>query len=87
MVSFLCENGIRIVPYVDDFLIMCEERVFTDHVDFVFHTLCELGFTINLEKSVLEGQHEIPFIGFNVHTDTDYPWIDSCVSSSVLWVK
>lgn len=76
VVSFLRENSIRIVPYVDDFLIMCEERVFTDHVDFVLHTLCELGFTINLEKSILEGRHVIPFIGFNIHTDTDYPWID-----------
>ena len=53
LVAYLRSLDIRLVLYVDDFLICAERARIRDHTDFVIHTLEDLGLHVNLEKSVL----------------------------------
>ena len=74
-IQFLREQGIRLVSYVDDILLMSKPSCITDHREFVLQTLAELGFNVNFEKSHLEGDTCIEYIGFNIHTDGECPSI------------
>ena len=71
------ENNIKVVIYVYDILLMSEETCVTDHCDFVIHTLSDLGFIINWEKSDIEPEHSKVFIGFVIDSigDRKCPWI------------
>ena len=76
VVCFLRENGIRNALFVDNFLILMRALCVTDHRDFVIHTLTDLGWSINFEKSVLEAKESCEFIGFIVHsTGKSRPWL------------
>ena len=75
VIQFLRQQNIRIVSYVDDILLMCQGRDLTDHTEFTLLTLQELGFNVNFEKSRLDGSRCIEYIGFNIHTESDTPWI------------
>ena len=75
VIQFLRQQNLRITSYVDDIFLMCTDKCFADNRDFVLQTLQELGFTINFEKSDIEGKCCVEFIGFNVHTDGENPWI------------
>ena len=75
VIQFLQEQGIRIVWYVDDMLLMCTDQCITDHIECVLQSLVELGFEVNCEKSKLEGNTCIEYVGFLVHTDSGVPWI------------
>ena len=76
MIVFLRENNIRIAPFVDDFLNMCRPSQFTDNQDFVLKTLDDLGWQINVEKSVLIRSKSATFVGFIISTDGERgPWI------------
>lgn len=74
-IQFLREQGIRIVSYVDDMLLMCHDSCLSDHRDFVLQTLDDLGFQVNFEKSHLTGDKCIEYIGFNIDTAGDLPRI------------
>ena len=76
MVVYLCENNIRIAPFIDDFLGMVRPKLFTDHQDFVLHTMQELGWQVNYEKSMLNRSTVANFVGFNISTHDDHgPWV------------
>ena len=76
MVVFLRENNIRIASFVDDFLGMCQPTQFTDHQDFMLHTMIDLGWQINYEKSSLQRDTCAIFVGFRISTDgPEGPWI------------
>ena len=77
IVQYLRENNIRVVFYVDDAILMCQEKYVTDHMDFIEHTLQDLGFVINWEKSQIVPSTSKLFIGYIVDSvgDGKYPWI------------
>ena len=77
VVCFLREQGIRVVIYVDDCLLLSEPSSITDHRDFLLQVFEELGLHINFEKSSLEPSCEKKFIGFLVNSQgpDGYPWI------------
>lgn len=69
VVEYLRENGVRIVLYVDDFILMLKPNIATDHIDLFIHTLQELGWTINFEKSTLIPSKKCTYLGFILITD------------------
>lgn len=77
VVRFLREQGIRLVLYVDDCLVLAPAASATDHRDFVLQTFLELGFTINYEKSDLNPSVRKEFIGYIVDSmgPRDLPWV------------
>ena len=76
VVRFLRENGIRNALFVDDFLFMIKSMLVADQRDFIIHTLNDLGWCINYEKSCLQASTTCEFIGFNVHsTGKSGPWL------------
>ena len=54
VVTYLRKQALRIVVYVDDFLLLAKPSVIADHTDTLVHTLQDLGFVINLDKSNLQ---------------------------------
>lgn len=69
--AVLREMGIRLIIYIDDMLIMAEsETLLKDHVAGTVYLLENLGFVINLPKSILEPQRTIDFLGFQVDSST-----------------
>lgn len=77
IVSFLRNQGIRVVLYVDDCLIVATKACIVDHRDFVLQTLEELGLVINYEKSQLIPTTKIEFLGYIIDTccHSDGPWL------------
>jgi len=77
IVTFLREQGIRVVLYVDDCLVIAPLSCITDHKDFVIQTFEDLGFVINYEKSVLDPSTKIEFIGHLISSEGQdgEPWI------------
>lgn len=77
IVTFLRAQGIRVVLYVDDCLIIARQSCIVDHRDFVLQTLQELGLVINFDKSQLEPSTRIEFLGYIIDTcsHTDGPWL------------
>ena len=69
--SYLRERGIRLVTYLDDFLILgdsvesCEQDCAR-----VADLLTELGFIINWGKSEIKPTQEITFLGFTINSIT-----------------
>ena len=61
--SFLRENGIRCILYVDDFLICGQRNVIEQNILFVIKTLEKLGWNINYKKSCLCPGESIEFLG------------------------
>ena len=63
--------GFISVAYIDDSLLISDtaERC-SKNVNETINLLCELGFTINYEKSVLIPAHSIKFIGFIIDSNT-----------------
>ena len=62
--------GMRLIVYINDILNMAQsETMLRDHVKGVIIYLLEnLGFVINLPKSLLEPQQRIDFLGFLVNS-------------------
>ena len=82
VVTFLRQQGIKVVLYVDDCLIIAPYALITDHRDFVLQTFEELGFIINYAKSVLEPSTSLEFIGHLLDSlgPGDQPWIYATAS-------
>ena len=74
VVQYLRENGLRLVVWVDDGILMCKPHVSTDHKDLVIHTLEDLGFTINYPKSDLVDSPQCEWVGYMIES-TDVPTI------------
>ena len=71
MISFLRgEHNLRVQVYVDDFILCADKSAITDHRDTLVDTLTQVGWIINVEKSVLTPRQTITFIGFTIDTVT-----------------
>lgn len=65
VIKFLRSNGIIVVSYLDDFLILgSSEQECHNNVQFVVKLLLSLGFVINDDKSVLVPSKRCKFLGF-----------------------
>ena len=62
--TFLRQQGIIVVLYVDDFLVTAQPSLIVDHRSFVIQTLGEVGFMINFDKCRLIPSNLAEFIGF-----------------------
>ena len=63
VITYLRSIGLRVTVYVD------EESCSADHIDQLIHTLTELGFIINFEKSQLVASNKISYIGYTLSSD------------------
>ncbi|XP_045504508.1 uncharacterized protein LOC123701156 [Colias croceus] len=62
--EFLREKGIRIIVFLDDFLIVCQDRAkLVNQVEFVLKSLQELGWKVNTNKSILSPQTSLEYLG------------------------
>jgi hypothetical protein len=77
VVVFLRSLDIRVVAFVDDFILMSEPHTFTDHCDQIINTLKDLGWSINLDKSDLRPKTRAVYLGHKITTcgTTGYPEI------------
>ena len=82
VVQYLRSLGLKVVAYVDDFILLAIPGLITAHSDDLLHTLLDLGLSINCDKSVLIPSSEIDFIGYVLFLDLDHPVI--CVQNSRL---
>ena len=70
-VGYLRSNGLRIVSYVDDFILAASKLVIDNHSKFAVYELKQFGFIINEQKSDLVPSSKKKFIGFVVETCAD----------------
>ena len=75
VIKFLRSKGIRLVLYVDDFLILAQVSDIFYHKDLVIETLTALGWNINYQKSDLEPSHSKLFLGYIVNTESE-PYLE-----------
>ncbi|MDD9816660.1 MAG: reverse transcriptase domain-containing protein, partial [Gammaproteobacteria bacterium] len=68
-VTLMREKGVRMIQYLDDILIMASTKEqFRAHMKLVMETLQSLGFIVNRQKSIVEPQQIIEFLGFVVNS-------------------
>ena len=77
IVAYLRTLNVRLVLYVDDFLVCSSEATIADDTDTVVHTLEDLGLRINNEKSVLKGSQCIEYLGYTIDTHGSHPVISA----------
>jgi hypothetical protein len=66
VVAYLRQCGVRLVLYVDDCLLMSQEKLCTDHKDLLLHTLQELGLCVNVDKSHLDFSNTVDYLGYTL---------------------
>ena len=65
--AFLRKKGIRVLIYLDDFLLLAQTKEeATRNTQMLVALLQSLGFTVNLKKSSLTPTQMITFLGFNI---------------------
>ena len=68
VVQYLRSHGVRLVLYVDDFLILGQSEEIENNLKFVITTLKNLAWTINYKKSQLTPSYQKNFIGYEVNS-------------------
>lgn len=67
VVAFLRQQGVRLVVYLDDILLMAEtQELLQQHLRLTMSLLTDLGFMLNLKKCVLTPCRRLEFLGFIV---------------------
>ena len=71
VVALLRKQGVRLIIYLDDILIMAESVEFPKtHANLAVSLLVSLGFMINHKKTVLTPSQQLEFLGFTVNSVT-----------------
>ena len=70
VISYLRQCGLRVVVFVDDFLLMASVEAIQQHKDFLLLTLKKLGWHVNFEKSVLVPATTVIFVGYVLISDS-----------------
>lgn len=69
--AYIRKRGVRIIVYLDDFLILgCSLEESTANTWQTLTLLQQLGFTINWEKSILEPTQSLTFLGLSIDSQT-----------------
>ena len=71
VVAYVRSKGIRIISYVDDFCVCSKPDSIVADRDFFLNVLADLGFVINVKKSMLEPSTHVQFIGYVISTCND----------------
>ncbi|XP_068129719.1 collagen alpha-1(VII) chain-like [Hyperolius riggenbachi] len=67
--SFLHQQKIQIIPYLDDLLMIADStQSLLHHIELTIHYLSQLGWLVNYDKSMLIPAQRVKFLGF---------WVDS----------
>ena len=69
VVNYLRKQGIRLVCYADEWLLMAKPGLIKAHKEMAIQTLTRLGWKINWDKSILIPTPKIPFIGYILFTE------------------
>ncbi|CAI7784822.1 unnamed protein product [Closterium sp. NIES-53] len=65
------EQGIRVIPYVDDILFLCQSKAHAQAIcQGVILDIKEAGFVINAKKSQLSPSQRLRFLGVELEIDT-----------------
>ena len=77
VLAFIRTQGIDASCFVDDWIVSAIQALITDHSDFVIHTLTDLGFLINFEKSCTDPAQRALHLGYIIDTlgPEGQPWI------------
>ena len=77
VIQHLCQQGLRLIVYVDAILLMAPPSEIEKHRQLLLDTLTRLGWLINWEKSSLQPAPCKEFIGYIVVTESEdgYPMI------------
>ena len=77
VVKYLRGKGLRVVLFVDDFLLLAQPDEMESHKQLFLETLEKLGLMINYDKSMLEPAMAAKFIGYDLRTgpDLEFPVI------------
>ncbi|KAJ1195307.1 hypothetical protein NDU88_004588 [Pleurodeles waltl] len=71
VVQYLRERGVRLIIYLDDILIMAQEKdLVLIHLNWTIKLLQDLGFVLNSEKSSLIPSQNMEFLGFQIDSLT-----------------
>ena len=76
VITYLRQRGVKLVCYVDDFLLMASDSNIDKHKQLLLETLYSLGWRVNFEKSSLVQSKVKNYIGYRIRTDTDKPTIE-----------
>ena len=68
VIQYLRLQGLRVMTYVDDFLLCASPDLMEAHCDTLVSTLTRLGWQINFEKSRLTPSQSIPYLGYIIHS-------------------
>ncbi|XP_044146965.1 uncharacterized protein LOC122935270 [Bufo gargarizans] len=72
VVAWLRSRGIRLIIYLDDILLLAQDRqTLLSHLELTSSLLTGLGFLINYDKSVLTPARIMEFLGFSVDSVTE----------------
>lgn len=71
VIAYLRSKGLRVVVYVDDFIILGAKHLIQRQTDFFLKTLQQLGWTVNYDKSSLEPSLIKTFIGYIIDNTGD----------------
>ena len=75
-IGLLRKQGVRLIIYLDDFLLMAStEKTLSYHVTLMLTLLKMLGFVVNYQKSQLNPSQSIEFLGFRINSITHQPSI------------
>ena len=69
VVQYLRAQGLRLVAYVDDFILMSSPTCMDEHKTLLVQTLENLGWIINQEKSSLNPETSKEYIGYKIITE------------------
>ena len=76
MIRYLRQQNVRLVPFVDNFLIMMKTSMTQVHKNLVLDTMVCLGWHPNYEKCDLSETSVATFVGFTINASTPQgPWI------------
>lgn len=68
VIAYLRAQGLRVVVYVDDFILLAEEKCINSHRQLLLKTLQDLGWVVNFEKSSLVESYVKPYLGYIIDT-------------------
>jgi ribonuclease HI len=68
VIEYLRSQGLRIVAFVDDFILMSPPTLMNKHKQLLLQTLRDLGWIINHEKSALTPETTREYIGYKIVT-------------------